>query len=291
MKKKDRLLDQFYSSSKAVKQTLDILNKKIDIKNSIFVEPSAGTGNFIDGVKEIFPKNEWLAFDLEPKKDYIKQQNFLELELPYNKKYITIGNPPFGYKSDLAIEFINKALDYSDIVCFILPIQFRRYNVHKRIREDAKLIYSSDNLESKSFIYLDKPYNVNCLIQIWVKNNERFKTKKDLRIKTPPDNKHPDFQLFIYNNTEVTRKYFDKKKYQWDFAVHRQGYYDYSVKITNKKDLNPKRQYLFIRPGNPKVKEILEKIDFTKLSNTNTSVKGFSNTDLVAEYMKIIKKS
>lgn len=74
MKKKDRLLDQFYSSSKAVKQTLDILNKKIDIKNSIFVEPSAGTGNFIDGVKEIFPKNEWLAFDLEPKKDYIKQQ-------------------------------------------------------------------------------------------------------------------------------------------------------------------------------------------------------------------------
>ena len=31
--------------------------------------------------------------------------------------------------------------DYSDIVCFILPIQFRRYNVHKRIREDAKLIY------------------------------------------------------------------------------------------------------------------------------------------------------
>lgn len=287
MAERDRLLDQFYSSTDVVKQTLKVLKQKINLDNVIFIEPSAGCGNFINGIKEKFPNNKWLAFDLEPKQAYIKKQDFLELNLDYNENNITIGNPPFGHKAKLAIDFINKSFNYSDVVCFILPIQFRRYGVQKQIRKDVKLIYSSENLPDKSFIYLNKPYNVNCLIQIWIKDNKKFKTKRDLRIKNPVPNNHKDFKLFIYNNTEITRKYFDKEAYQWDFAIHRQGYYDYSIKITNPKKLKTNRQYLFVKYIDPKSKEIFEKIDFVKLSNTNTSVNGFSNTDLVKEYVRI----
>lgn len=287
MAENDRQLDQFYSSPNAVKQTLKVLQQNFNLDKAIFIEPSAGSGNFISGIKENFPNNKWLAFDLEPKQEYIIKQDFFKLNLAYNKNNITIGNPPFGYKSKLAIDFINKSFDFSDVVCFILPIQFRRYGVQKQIRKDVKLIYSSENLPDKSFIYLNKAYNVNCLIQIWIKDNKKIKNKRDLRIKTSPPNNHKDFKLFIYNNTEIARKYFDKKTYQWDFAIHRQGYYDYSIKITNPKNLKTNRQYLFVKYIDPKSKEIFEKIDFIKLSNTNTSVKGFSNTDLVKEYVRI----
>ncbi|QBF34609.1 hypothetical protein EG856_01570 [Mycoplasmopsis phocirhinis] len=83
------------------------------------------------------------------------------------------------------------------------------------------------------------------------------------------------------------KKYFDKDKYQWDFAVVRQGYYNYDEKISNPELLISNRQYIFIKYIENCSKEILNKINFTKLSNTNTTIKGFSNTDLVAEYIRL----
>jgi predicted RNA methylase len=94
------------------------------------------------------------------------QKDFFELNLKYDNKNIVIGNPPFGYKAKLAIDFINKSLDFSDIVIFILPIQFRRWLTQKQVREDAKLLFELPKLEQNSFIYKDKPYNVNCLVQV-----------------------------------------------------------------------------------------------------------------------------
>ena len=46
-------------------------------------------------------------------------------------------------------------------------------------------------------------------------------------------------------------------------------------------------EYLFVKFESEISKEIFNKIDFTKLSKVNTSVPGFSNTDLVAEYTKV----
>ena len=106
----------------------------------------------------------------------------------------------------------------------------------------------------------------------------------------PVPNKHPDFLLYIHNNTTETLKYFDKKKYEWDFAVCRQGFYDYSRRITNPSELKSNVQYLFVKYVNPISKDVFKKIDFEKLSKTNTSILGYSNTDVVAEYIRIKKE-
>ncbi|WP_416322347.1 hypothetical protein [Mycoplasmopsis felis] len=58
----------------------------------------------------------------------IKKANFLDLNIDdfiINKKNnLVIINPPFGKKANLAINFLNKSLIFSDIVCMILPNTF-----------------------------------------------------------------------------------------------------------------------------------------------------------------------
>ena len=79
-----------------------------------------------------------------------------------------------------------------------------------------------------AFIYNDKSCKVRCCFQIWTILDTPY---ENLRIVTAPEISHPDFKMFQYNNTEESLKYFDKEIYMWDFAVYRQGFYDYIERI------------------------------------------------------------
>ena len=285
---KSKNLDQFYTnpivSDKLVGIVKDIL--PIQFKNN-FLEPSAGTGNFIDSLKKHGVKSSKIeAYDIEPKSDKIIKKNYFNLKKRFSKKRIIIGNPPFGKRGKLALDFLNKGLEESPYVAMIFPNIFNRYSIQKKINENAKLIYSK-SLNEDSFILNDKSYSVKCVFQIWT---TKLSNKKNLRIKNAPKIRHKDFQTWIHNNTKQTLKYFDKKKYKWDIAVHRQGYYDYNLKITNPNDLIKNRQYFFIKANSKKILKKIEKIDFTKLSKTNTQVYGFSTFDFVNEYINISKE-
>ncbi|MBU4689963.1 hypothetical protein KQ873_02855 [Mycoplasma zalophidermidis] len=274
-------LDQFYTNPLVCDNLVKIIKKTIPLQfKKNILEPSAGTGNFIDSLKSIGYKGNILAYDIEPKYKNIIKQDYLKLNIPYDKNRLIIGNPPFGRRGKLALDFLNKGLEESDYVCYILPNIFKRFSIQKRVKKNAKLILSLD-LDEDSFIVNDREYAVKCVFQIWTTK----KAFKNHRILQPPQIRHPDFKTYIHNNTKQTLKYFDKEKYGWDFAVHRQGYYDYSVKITNPKDLIKNRQYFFVRIINSDAKAIIDKIDFVKLSKTNTQVHGFSTSDFVKEYM------
>ena len=91
--------------------------------------------------------------------------------------------------------------------------------------------------------------------------------------------------MWQYNNTKETRKYFDKSKYKWDFAVARQGYYDYKNFIYDENKLNPKVQYIFFKANNNNTLEKLKNIDFEKLSKKNTTIPGFGKADVVKEFL------
>jgi predicted RNA methylase len=289
----NKKLDKFYTRSNAAETVLSFLKElffkeKININGYTFLEPCAGSGSFLTALNKVIPNSKVEAFDIEPEGSNIKKANFLEIKPHHTSNTITIGNPPFGYKGKLAVSFINQCSEWGPIVVFILPIQFRRYNIQKHIYSNLKLIYSSDNFPKNSFTLENKPYNVNCLFQIWVdKFSGLFENYNDLRLLEPLPNKHPDFKLYIHNNTTETLKYFNKEHYQWDFAVPRQGFYDYTAKITNPKELKTHVQYLFVKFIDPISKVIFQKIDFDKLSHVNTSILGFSNTDLIAEYIKV----
>lgn len=280
-------LDQFYTAPLVAVEMVKILKKYFDFKDRTFYEPSAGTGNFIFALKENgISKSRISAIDIDPKNDpLIKKNDFLKINLRFSKSRIVIGNPPFGKRSQLAIKFINKGFEISNTVAMILPQQFERYLTQKNIDINAKLIYSK-RLNKYSFIHNDSEYGVNCVFQIWTKE-DNF---DDLRLRQQKPRTHKDLETFIHNNTLATQKYFNKKYYKWDIAVHRQGYYDYSKIITKEEDLIKNRQYFFIKAKSPEAKRIIKKIDYEKLSKSNTQTPGFSTTDFIEEYKKEKRK-
>ena len=288
----NKRLDQFYTNPSISKYCVNELFKKIhtlvDMNSAIFLEPSAGEGAFIDaltynGVSE----SNIICTDIEPKRkdivecDFLKiDGNFLNLTKP-RCNYITIGNPPFGKRSKLAIDFFNHASNFSDTIAFIVPVQFKKWSVQSRLNKSFKLIHSED-LPQDSFIFKKKPYNVRCAFQIWTKLDGDF---KDIRIQKAPPIKHSDFEMWQYNNTKQTLKYFTE--YEWDFCVPRQGYYDYDIRIKEEHLCSRKRQWIFFKANNEEALDILFNMDFKKLALRNTTVLGFGKADVVEEYIKL----
>lgn len=285
--KKSTDLDQYYTKSnvseKCIKTLKSFFNNEF-WENKTFLEPSAGTGSFLNALHKNFNNVSVEAFDIDPKAQDIVKKDFLTLEID-KKHLITIGNPPFGKRSATAIKFFNHAAKVSDIIAFIVPIQFEKYNVQKKLNSDFKLIYSKI-LDDNSFIHKDKDYNVRCCFQIWTRLNTN---NPDLRIYTPPRTTHAKFEMFLYNNTPETLKYFDKSIYKWNFAVPRQGYYDYSLRIDDEKALQKNVQYIFFKSDDKEVLDNLRRIDFEKLSQKNTTIPGFGKADIVSYYEEVFE--
>ncbi len=298
MKDITKSLDQFYTNPKVIGPLLKHLETKLtmagyDIKDVNWLEPSAGSGNFVDALIERYGETAKIkAYDLDPKSNSkIEKANYLEKKITYSNKRVIVGNPPFGKRSILALEFLNKSMKESDVVAFILPNQFVRYLTQERVDSRFKLILQK-KIEKDAFLVDDRKYNVNCVFQIWVNGEkESFKKFKDYRKKQKPQVVHPDFDLMIHNNTEQTKKYFNKKLYGWTFAMHRQGYYDFDEIILSENEIIPKRQYLFVKCNIDKSTclKIAKEMDKKKMIEWSTSVPGFSNEDFIREY-KLAKK-
>lgn len=249
-----------------------------------FLEPSSGTGSFVVAARKIFGSEIKIKYyDIEPKFRGTVKADFLKTNIKF-KHMITIGNPPFGKRASLAIDFFNKAGTNSDVIAFIVPIQFEKYSVQHKLNQSFKLVYS-ERLNPKSFIYNDKDCSIRCVFQIWTSLDT---DNPNLRILTAPKTSHPDFELFLHNNTKETLKYFDKEKYGWDFAVPRQGFYDYSLRIKDEKDLRPNVQYMFFKSSDTHVLDILSNIDYKELSLNNTTTPGYGKADVVAKYLEVI---
>jgi hypothetical protein len=265
-------LDQFYTKPLVAQKCFQMLSSVIELNEfELFVEPSAGNGSFLS----LFPVSKRIGFDLEPKNKEIKEEDFLKIT-PFTKKTIVVGNPPYGKKSKKSIDFFLHATKFTNVIAFILPLQWRKWSVQKQIPLNWKLLLD-ELIEENSFTLNGKEVNVRCSFQIWTTNE----IKNNLRIKNKPKIKHPDFKMFLYNNTKSALKFFD---YDWDFAVPRQGYYDYSIRETNKNNCNKKIQWMFFKAKNNEILEKLKSIDFDKLSKRNTTTPGWGKSDLIEVY-------
>ena len=278
------VFDQYYTKGdiavSCCRKLLDIFGNDY-FNGKTFLEPSAGTGAFVAACRSVFgDASEIEYYDIEPKLNGTIHADFLKTEIGRHG-FVTIGNPPFGNRSSLAIAFFNKASEISDVVAFIVPVQFEKFGVQKKLDKDFALVFS-EKLPANSFENNGREYSVRCVFQIWTRTPGEM---EDMRLKKAPATSHPDFEMFLYNNTPEAYKYFDKKKYGWDFAVPRQGYYDYSLRITDEKDLSRKVQYMFFKAEREDVLRKLSSMDFAALSMKNTTTPGFGKADVVREYI------
>lgn len=134
-------LDQFYTKPEVARHCFD---KFVEViapdKECAWIEPSAGAGAFFS----LMPHDRRIGLDLAPAYDGVQEADY-RLYRPPPGRYVALGNPPFGYKCDLAKEFIRKTAMFSQAIGFIVPttcaIDF----------PGAEVVYTED-LDADSFV-------------------------------------------------------------------------------------------------------------------------------------------
>jgi predicted RNA methylase len=168
---KRNTIDKYYTKNVVVDFCLNHFKKNIEIKpDDLVIEPSAGNGSFIKGIKSI--TSNFKFYDLEPDNEEIIKQDYLLydygiIKKTFNKIHI-IGNPPFGRQSSLTIKFIKKSCEFCDSVSFILPKSFKKDSLKKTFPLKFHLIFEIE-LPDKSFLVDGIEHNVPCIFQIWQK--------------------------------------------------------------------------------------------------------------------------
>tara|TARA_B100001142_G_C14303467_1_gene643814 strand:- start:389 stop:1222 length:834 start_codon:yes stop_codon:yes gene_type:complete len=223
-------LDQFYTNPDIALECYDTLQKTIDMnKYDIHLEPSAGSGSFYD----IMDENKRVGLDIEPQKHGIVKMDFFQYQPIEGRRYVTIGNPPFGKVSSLAVQFFNKCADFSDCIAFIIPRTFKRVSIQNKLDLNFKLIYNKDlPLQPCCFT---PPMSAKCCFQIWIKSEEkrqvvkyekkhkdftfmRHGPKDDNNQPTPPTNAHFALKAYGSNCGEIVDTELDTlrpKSWHW----------------------------------------------------------------------------
>lgn len=273
----------------------------VAVEALFFIEPSAGTGAFYN----LLPPQRRLGMDIEPKCEGVIAQDFFKVSGGYRNPLLQtaprdmsgygdariqtapnetaiIGNPPFGKRGKLAIAFFNHAAYLADTVAFIVPVNFRKWTVHKQLDSSMRFI-SKLALPREAFqLGNGKPYAVNTEFQIWTRGEAN--AYPDMRLHQPLPTSHPDFQMWQYNNTSAARKVF---RNAFDFAVPCQGWQDYSRKETDEKRCERNKQWILLKAKNPNVLARLRCINYEHLAQEcATAVPGFRKGDLVQAYAK-----
>lgn len=292
--------DQYYTNPKTANICWNKLLKTITMdQNLIFVEPSAGTGSFV----RTAPKTiKILAFDIDPKYSLvnstkISKRDFLSLKIgdfPSNSHLVFIGNPPFGKRSQLALQFINKMVTLSKnpvIIGMILPRSFSKYQTQSYLNVDLNLL-SITNLNDAVFIHQNsQPIKRDIRTAFYLFSTDKNTDKEDIRIRDPYKAKYlQDYQIRTYNDTPKALPILKRQTFKWDLAVLQQGYGNYSsiYQASEAIHLSEHQHWLLIKLENPISKLIFEKIDYQLLSMKNsTTIPGYGLAEIREAYDKL----
>ena len=180
-------VDKFYTKPEVVEICIAKIKEMLPIcnVNDLIIEPSAGNGAFISGIKTL--TNHYRFYDIDPENIEIAKQDYLDLDISlFRDRYQKIhclGNPPFGRQSSTAIQFIKKSATYCDSISFILPKSFKKDSLKKHFPLKFHLLYEMD-VADNSFLVDGKEHDVPCIFQIWQKRDYN----RDIVQKIEPSN-------------------------------------------------------------------------------------------------------
>lgn len=207
-------MDKYYTKPEVARFCCKMFKKfvKVHHNRDLIIEPSAGDGSFVAPIKEMCDNT--LFIDIAPDNNLIKKADFLQFKIPgpadkYEKIYV-IGNPPFGFKSSMAIKFIKKSCTFCNAFGFILPKSFAKGSMRRSVPLHFHLKYQKV-LSPDAFL---TPRGIPCVFQIWAKkayNRKTTKRVKPIGYKFVTASSKPDFairrvgsktgQVYYYNDT------------------------------------------------------------------------------------------
>lgn len=171
-------------------------NISTDIVFDRIIEPSCGNGAFFH------TRNQpTLAFDIEPELDNpcVIKGDYLAQDLKYELNTLVIGNPPYGSKMSLAIQFFKKSVEIADTIAFVLPISQLNNN---RVLYEFDLVYSKD-LGIVDFL----GRKLHCCFNIYDRPINGLHKK--------PSNKVDDITIYRQDCKDYDKKSFDVRMCYW----------------------------------------------------------------------------
>lgn len=240
MSSASRNLDKFYTSDTAAKTFIEYVQSFIDLSEfDNIIEPSAGAGALLNHLP-----SHTIGVDLMPERDDIIASDFFDFTYPTGRN-ITIGNPPFGNRSKLAIEFFKHAAVSSEVIAFIIPVTWEKFSIHKQLPLGWALI-ATERLPEVSFELDGRPYKVRCCMQVWVKSDS-----SSTRKTSPEPGTHPDFLIKHGYNSDAT------------FVIR-----GVRPKVSNEVDvfdrIDPTTRYYSVQPLTEGVREVFDRVDWSK---------------------------
>jgi len=263
------IIDKYYTKDIVVEMCLTLVQKYIHLNtDDLIVEPSAGNGSFITGIKSL--SSNFRFYDLEPDNSEIIKQDYLLFDYGSIKKTFSkihiIGNPPFGRQSSLAIKFIKKSCEFCDSVSFILPKSFKKDSLKKTFPLSFHLIFEID-LPDKSFLVDGVEHNVETVFQIWEKK---------------------DVKRTISKNVEPLNFIFVGKTENPDISFRRVGVNAgiIDVNIDNK---SIQSHYFIKFTNNKSISDNIELLKVIQFNHNNTvGPRSISKQELIKEFNKYI---
>ncbi len=249
-------LDQFYTIPTVAKACIQRIGDRYDWSNwGLVVEPSAGNGSFLIQI----PSEKRIGMDLSPQHPDIIRQDFFEYTPPQMEEPIlVIGNPPFGRNCSLAIKFFQHAVQWADVIAFIVPRTFRRISVHNKLPRSLHLVWDEDiPSEPCSF---DPPMAAKCCFQIW-------KRRLDARPFITLPTTHPDWEFMGFGPNDEQGQ--PTPPIGADFAIRAYGGACGEIVETGLENLYPKSwHWISARIDRAILRDRFQSLDYTVSQDT-----------------------
>lgn len=258
-----RSLDQFYTNVDCAKYFFNVIQSKLDLVSFDYIlEPSVGDGAFY----HLFDQKKRIAIDIDPKVDGAIKTDFLEWECSLVGNIITIGNPPFGANSNLAVDFFNHASTFSKVIGFIVPRTFRKKSFINQLDRNFHLLYDED-VPKNSFMFNGKPYDVSCCFQIWQKQTNL----RDI-IKAQDTSKISNYFQFTTPN-------------DCDFVIQRVGVKAGQI-IIDQKEKYTTKNFFYIKSNNEDTLNMFQSLDFNKVKHNTVGYPSVSKNEIVELFLQ-----
>ncbi len=258
IKQKDKF-DRFYTKEDVAINCVDALVAIVG-EHNLFVEPSAGSGNFFRHL----PLGK-IGIDLFPCCDGVIEHDWLTYNVP--KDCVVVGNPPFGSRNSLTKSFIKHASTQASVIAFILPSSYRKETMQQVFTDEWELVYSTE-LPANSFVFEGEDYHVPCVFQVWLKAEYNAKRLPNIRESVKQKITTSDFSFV--------------KKDDADWFVFGAA----PSKIVEKGVVNTKNRGYYLSQHKDGVKERFQEIDWKLYANSSVSggVAWFTKQEIINIY-------
>ena len=246
--------EQYYTPPALAERLVKVAKKHIkDFDQRVVVEPAGGTGAFVDAASKAGAK-DIVSIDIEPKHHRVIKADFLEHAIPQHNA-VTISNPPFGRNNSLSIPFFNRAAEFSEYICFIVPRSWRKWSVINRLDARFELIHDEDlqiDYVDDAGSHIVTQNRLNTCFQIWRKT------------ATPrPQIKIPDHGFV----TKTTPEDADISLTVFGFNCGR---------IKTEFERVPNSTQMFLKLNHPKALQALQKADFERFYKNTAYTEALS---------------